>query len=106
MLKPVFVWQEKVLHRVNPREIICLVTEENYIKVHFPGDIYIMIRCTLSNALKKLPADMFIRTDRACAVSIFYIDKVYREYLVIGEQTIPIAKQFYKSVLEKLDILK
>jgi DNA-binding LytR/AlgR family response regulator len=105
MLKPFFVWQNKTLKSVNPREVMCLETEQNYTKVILSDKSYYMVRSTLASALKKLPPDMFIKTHRSYAASIYYIDSVARDHLIIGDESIPIARQYYRSVMEQLIII-
>jgi hypothetical protein len=33
MLKPFFVWQDKVLQYVNPADVVCLFSEGNYTRI-------------------------------------------------------------------------
>jgi DNA-binding LytR/AlgR family response regulator len=108
MLKPFFVWREKMLIKVQPEEVVYLFTEKNYTKIVLENKekhVY-MVRSTLLNTLKKLPPDLFIKTHRSYAVSVYYIDGVFKDHLIAGEYTIPIAKQHYKSVRNKLNIIE
>ncbi|WP_276483769.1 LytR/AlgR family response regulator transcription factor [Paraflavitalea pollutisoli] len=106
MQKPFFVWLKKKLRRIDPEEVMALVTEGNYTKIFLSDQTHCMVRTTLTAALKKLPPDMFIRTHRSCAVSIFYINNIEKDCLTIGEHPIPIAKRYYKSVFEQLNIIE
>jgi len=106
MLKPFFVWQDKMLKKVHPEDVICLFTEKNYTKIFLSDKSYYMVRSTLSNALKKLPDDIFIKTHRSFAVSVLYIDSIYKDHLVVGDEPVPIARQYYKSVRNKLNIIE
>lgn len=106
MQKPFFVWLKKKLRSIDPEEVMVLATEKNYTKIYLSDDTHCMVRTTLTNALKKLPPDMFIRTHRAYAVSIFYINNIEKDALTIGEHPIPIAKRYYKSVIEQLNIIE
>lgn len=106
MLKPFFVWQKKVLKNVNPEEVMCLCTEGNYTKIVLSDKSYYLVRSALSGALKKLPADMFIKTHRSYAASIYFIDNIARDHLTVGGESIPIARQYYKSVIGKLNVIE
>lgn len=106
MLKPFFVWQDRGLKKINPENVICLATEGNYTKIYLADQTSYMVRSTLSNALKKLPSDMFIKIHRSFAASVFYIDTVNRDHLLIGKEPIPIGRQYYKSVIDKLNIIE
>ncbi len=106
MLKPFFVRQDKMLKKINPRDVIGLATEGNYTRIFLADRSYYMVRSTLSNALKKLPPDIFIKTHRSFAASVYYIDIVYKDHLLVGEEPIPIGKQYYKSLMDKLTIIE
>lgn len=107
MLTPIFVWKDRTLEKIHPELIVRLVTEKNYTKIYLVDvDTPYMVRSTLSNALKKLPEEIFIKTHRAYAVSILYINFIARDHLMVGSEIVPIAKQYYRSVMEKLVIIE
>ncbi|AXY75877.1 LytTR family transcriptional regulator [Paraflavitalea soli] len=106
MLKPFFVYQNKILIRINPEELVCLVAEKNYTKLFLTHKRYYLVRSTLTGILKKLPPEMFIKVHRAYAVSIFFMDKVDRDQLEIGGQSVPISRRYYTSVIEQLNIIE
>ena len=106
MLKPFFVWQNKELIRINPEEVICLSTDRNYTRIYLSNNSCYLVRSTLAGALKKLPGDMFIKVHRSYAVSILYIDTLAKDHLTIDGNSIPIGRQFYKSVIDKLNIIE
>jgi len=106
ILKPFFIWQDNVLKKIKPEEVMCLFTEGNYTTIFLADKSYYMVRSTLSGALKKLPADVFIKVHRSFAASIFYIDTIERDHLTVGKEPIPIARRYYKSVLNQLNIIR
>jgi DNA-binding LytR/AlgR family response regulator len=53
MLKPFFVWQNKVLKRISPADVMCLFTEGNYTKIILSDKSVYLVRSSLSSALKK-----------------------------------------------------
>ena len=105
MLEPFFVWQNRVLKKIDPEQVVCLFTEGNYTKIFLADGSKIMVRSTLSSALKKLPPDLFIKVHRSFAASLFYIDTISRDHLTFGKQAIPIARQYYKPLIKKLNII-
>jgi DNA-binding LytR/AlgR family response regulator len=105
MMKPFFVRHNRVYKRINPEEVSCLVTEENYTSFWMSNGERYLVRCTLSNALKKLPPKMFIKISRSMAVSIYYIDDIRNDYLLVGGNTAAIAKANYNSFIKSLDII-
>lgn len=106
MLKPFFVSQNKVLKSINPEDVMCLYTEGNYTKIILSNKSFYLVRSTLASALKKLPPEMFIKTHRSFAVSIYFIDNVARDHLTVGDEPIPIARQYYSTVVRQLNIIK
>jgi DNA-binding LytR/AlgR family response regulator len=106
MLKPFFVWQNKVLQRVNPADVVCLSSEGNYTRIYLSDKSYYMVRSTLSGALRKLPPDMFIKIHRSFAVSIYFIDTIDRDHLTIGEDPIPIGRQYYRQMIKQLNVIE
>jgi hypothetical protein len=106
MLNPFFVWQNKVLKRIDPAMVICLETEGNYTKIYLSDHTFYMVRSTLTGALKKLPPEMFIRIHRALAANIYFIDDISKDHLIIGGEPIPIGKQYYKTAIRRLNIIE
>jgi DNA-binding LytR/AlgR family response regulator len=106
MLMPFFVRQDRMLVKVNPIDVVGLSTEGNYTRIFLSDKTYYLVRSTLSNALKKLSPDIFIKTHRSYAASVYYIDRVFKDHLLIGKEPIPIGKQYYKSVMSKLTIIE
>jgi len=106
MLKPFFVWENRKLKRIDPAEVACLVADKNYTKIWLRDGTEYMVRATLTNALKKLPPDMFIKIHRAAVASVYFMDSISRDHLMAGIHTIPIGKQYYKSLINKLNIIE
>ena len=102
---PVFIWQKRVLKKIYPDEIHCLVVDRNYTNIFFAPKKYWMVRCTLDSALKMLPADEFVKTHRSYAVSINFIEEISRDCVRISGEDIPLARRYYKPLLERLTIL-
>lgn len=105
MQKPVFFWQDKRLKKVNPLDLMFITTVGNYTKLFLRDLSHVMVRSTLSGILSKMPGGIFFKTHRAYAVSVYYIDHVERDHIVIGREAIPLAKQYYKPLLAQLAIV-
>jgi DNA-binding LytR/AlgR family response regulator len=106
MLKPFFVWKDKKLIRLDPVDVMLLRTTGNYTEIVLSNNTFFLVRTSLSNALKKLPSDLFIKTHRSWAASILYIIHVGREGVKVGENNVPIARQYYKEVIEQLNVIE
>jgi DNA-binding LytR/AlgR family response regulator len=106
MLQLFFVWKDKKLIPLNPENVMFLKTTGNYTEIVLSNYKCFMVRATLSNALKKLPPDLFIKTHRAWAASILHIVNVERDAVTVGKTAVPIARQLYKTVIEQLNVIE
>ena len=106
MLTPFFICQKtKILQKIDPAMVMCLYTTKNYTKIFLSNKKFYEVRTSQAAALKKLPKGMFIKTDRKTVVSIFYIDYIAKDHFILGEESLPISLQFYKSAITKLNII-
>ncbi len=85
--------------------MIYLATKGNYTRLYFPDKSFLIVRSSLFTALKKLPPDMFIRIHDSVAVSVYHIDNIRRDHLVIAGETKTIGRLYYHSVLEQLNVI-
>jgi DNA-binding LytR/AlgR family response regulator len=106
MLKPFFVWEDKMLKKINPDDVLCLSTEGNYTRIYLADKTFYMVRSSLSGALKKLPPDVFIRVHRSFVASLYHIESINKDHLLVGDEPLPIGKQYYKSLIDKLNIIE
>ena len=106
MLKPLFVWQNKELVRINPEDVICLSTERNYTRIYLADKTFYMARSSLSATLKKLPRDMFIKIHRSFVASVYHINRIHKDHLLVTDEPLPIGRQYYDSLLTKLNIIE
>jgi len=106
MLKPFFIRYNKVLKRIDPGMVMCLSTEGNYTRIFLSDHTYFMVRTSLSGALKKLPPEMFIRIDRSMVVSIYFMDDIAKDHLIIAGEPLNIGRQYYKTAIRQLNIIE
>ena len=106
MLKPIFVYQNKVLKSIKPEDVVCLVADKNYTKIFLTEKRFYLVRSTLTGVLKKLPPDVFIKVHRSFAASIFFIRKIDRYHVEIGGQSIPVGRRYYQSFIDQLNIIE
>jgi DNA-binding LytR/AlgR family response regulator len=110
MLEPFFVRteikSEKVLKKVDPMQVARLTVEKNYTKIHLIDESIYMVRTSLVNALKNFPPEMFVKIDRAEVVSIFFIDEIAKDHLMMNGKTHNIARAYYKYVVAGINIIE
>ena len=105
MLKPLFVWEDRVLKRILPEQIICLTTEKNYMRIFLTDQSVIMVRSTLASAMKKLPKELFVKIHRSHVVSVLHIDMIYKDHVLLLGQPVPIARQYYPRLLKRVSVI-
>jgi DNA-binding LytR/AlgR family response regulator len=112
MMKPVFISQKQTpIKKIDPGTVVYLHTKGNYTKLYFADKSFWEVRSSLYGALKKLPEEMFVRISESTAVSIYYIDSIYRDYLVLvgradePRETKTIGTTYYKALIKYLDVI-
>ena len=108
MLEPFFVRaeikQEKLLKKVDPMQVARLSTVKNYTTIYLIDGTAYTVRTSLVNALKNFPP-MFVKIDRAEVVSVFYIDNIAKDHLILNGKTVSIARSYYKYVVAGINII-
>ena len=87
MMVPFFIWKDKNLKKIDVMTITALETTGNYTKVFFSDATYDMVRVSMKNALKLLPPNIFIRVSRKCAVSIYFINEIRQDEIIIQDRS-------------------
>ena len=101
-----FFRKDGILQRMDIEKLIYLETARNY--VHFcSATEKLTLRTKLSNALAKLPSDRFIKVHRIFAVSLYDIDTVNKDHLLLKSisSPIPIGKPYYAEILKRINVL-
>jgi DNA-binding LytR/AlgR family response regulator len=110
MLEPFFirtqVKKEKVLKKVDPMQVARLSAVRNYTKIILIDGTSYTVRTSLVNALKNFPPGMFVKIDRAEVVSVFYIDNIAKDHLIMNDKTVSFARSYYKYVVAGINIIE
>jgi len=110
MLEPFFIRTEvrkkKVLKKVDPMQVARLSITKNYTKIHLIDETVYTVRTSLVNALNNFPPGMFIKINRAEVVSVFYIDNIAKDHLIMNDKIVSIARSYYKYVVAGIKIIE
>ncbi|PZR27319.1 MAG: hypothetical protein DI535_10855 [Citrobacter freundii] len=106
MMKPIFVTHDGALTPVDPLEIVCMRVDNNYTHIFLSNKTYCIVSLSLTEVLRRLPDDIFIRTGRSYAVSVYFIERIEKTVMTVAGEPIPIARGKYGKVLEKLVVLR
>jgi two-component system LytT family response regulator len=76
----------------------------DYVKIYTMEKKYAM-RITMKNIETKLDFNDFVRVHRSYIVALSRVDKIKDNFIIIGDESIPIADSYKKAVLEKMKSL-
>lgn len=97
-----FVRADRKMIRINFEEIYYIESLSDYLKIHTRSGS-IVIRETMSNIEKELPASNFLRIHRSFMVALASLDSYTHEYLEVADKALPISRSYKLAVLEKLE---
>ena len=110
MLEPFFIRTTdkggKILKKVDPMKVARLSTIKNYTDILLIDGTKYSVRTSLVNALNNFPSGMFIRIDRADVVSVFHVDNISKDHLIMNGKTVSIARSYYKYVVDGINIVE
>lgn len=90
------------LIKVPLNEIIFFESVLNYINVYTTEEKQISIRSTISEMIKRLPADKFCRINRACIVNISFIEEVQKNNILLQDLSLKLSAVYRQELLEKI----
>ena len=83
-----------------------MITDKNYTTIYLIDGGAYTVRTSLVNALVNFPPGMFIRIDRAEVVSVFHIDNIAKDHLIMNGKTVSIARPYFKYVVAGINIIE
>ncbi len=89
-----------ITHKLNWTAVLFLEKEENYVTYHI-AEKRILQRTTLSKLDSSLPP-YFCRIHRSFVISLKQIDKIERDFLIIGGHKIPIGRTYKARFSERI----
>ncbi len=89
--------------RVNFNEILYIESRREYLDIFLNNGETVTTLATLSNMLKKLPHNHFIKVHRSFIVNIREIKILERNSIVFGKQYIPINEQAKEIVMKFIE---
>lgn len=99
-----FVRGEHRMIKIRIKDLVYLESFREYTHLHLPDDKHI-VRKSLSSFEKILDPDKFMRVHRSFIVSLDRVDIVYGNTIRIGEQEIPIGKNYKSDFFDHLNLI-
>ncbi len=106
MPKPLFILQKRSLKQIDPEDIVCLVTVNNYTHVNLKDKSFFLVRSSLQNTIKLMPKDMFVRIHRSCVVSVMHISYIFKDHVIAGDGSLPVSKQYYDGLMKMVNVIR
>jgi DNA-binding LytR/AlgR family response regulator len=98
----IFIKKNKTLVKIFFREILFIESLKDYVKIHTTGEIH-MVKYPISHLEQKLPEEQFIRVHKSFIVSTEKITTISPRSVGVGDEKIPIGRNYKEFVLKKLN---
>lgn len=99
-----FVKAGRKYNKVMVRDILFAEGAENNVKLVTSSHVYV-VKITMLNFVKQLPAELFCRVHKSWVVGLFNITSFDDEVVYIENTEIPIGKAFQKEFLKSVSII-
>lgn len=102
--KHFFIKTRQKLEKVAIKEVFYLEADGHYCQVH-TEDKKFLVRMSMADLSKRLPADLFLQTHRSFIVNIQKVESVnlQESVIILGEKQVPLSKRNREELLKKLD---
>ena len=97
----IFVRSDKQMYKLFIKDILYVKSMENYICIYTEND-KLVIRSTMKHIINTLPSSMYIQIHKSYLVNIEKIKMINGNQIVIGDETITIARNFREEVFQKI----
>lgn len=103
--RSIYIKHKDYFHKVEFTNIIYIEASGSYCIIHLKTINKITVSFSLTEIVKYLPAELFIRVHRSYAVNKDCIDAFIGNILIVGNDRIPISRSYKKDVFSQLYIL-
>lgn len=90
--------------KLNIHEILWIKSDGNYLEIKTLHKDE-LIRATLSNFIERLNSQVFFKTHKSYIVNLNYMTNLEHNFVTIQQTKIPIAKNYYDVLVQKLNIV-
>jgi DNA-binding LytR/AlgR family response regulator len=97
----IFIKKNKTLVKILFKDILYIESLKDYVKIHTPEEMY-MVKYQISHLEQELPDEQFIRVHKSFIVSTEKIATISPRSVGIGDEKIPIGRNYKEFVLKRL----
>ena len=99
----IFVRSDRIIHRIDLRDIVYIESLENYVRIMTVSDC-IIVRTTLKDILKSLPAEKFVQVHKSFIINLTRIGSIEKNVIKmnpVGE--INISRNYKKYLFQLIE---
>jgi DNA-binding LytR/AlgR family response regulator len=100
----VFLKDNRGMRRVFLRDIFYLEADGNYVELHLRNG-RVVLRNSMSEVLRALPADVFYMVNRAQAVNILLVDHIGSDEVGIGKFGFTLSRRYRDELVSRLPVI-
>lgn len=98
----IFVKKNKTMVKVYFRDMMYIESMKDYVKIHTPVEVH-FVKHQIGALEQELPESDFIRVHKSYIIPIAKVSTISPKSVGIGEQKIPIGRNYKEYVLKKLN---
>ena len=91
-----------LFHRVAFKDITYLKSNSPYVEIHTVSGRKFLHRTVITQLLEHLPASMMAQVHHSYYVNPSYITAIGHEFVIIGEDEVPIGRTFRQKLLNRV----
>lgn len=98
-----FVKTKNLFKKVRFNDILFIKAEHVYIELNVIGQKKHLIRNSMNSFCERMPDDFF-RVHRSYAINMQHLDTINSSYVLVGDEQIPIGKNYREELISKVRI--
>lgn len=96
-----FVRSDRQMHKVFFKDVVVIEGLENYVCIYTESS-KLLVRSTMKRMMEVLPKGLFLQVHKSHVVNLEKIDKIDGNRIIVGQHTIPIARNFRDEVFARI----
>lgn len=98
-----FVKTKNLFQKVRFEDILFIKAEHVYIELNVQNNKKYLIRNSMNAFCERMPEDFF-RVHRSYAINMQHLDAINSSYVIVGDEQIPIGKNYREELISKVRI--
>lgn len=99
----IFVKKQHLYYRIPFKDIMYIKADNVYLEVYTKEQMF-LVRSPLKDYLEKLPSNSFFRSHKSYIINVEHVIAVNAKDVLIGDELIPISKDFKDFILKAMNL--